>query len=204
MTILEKEILFIISRLRCLTETQFNKLFNYKRDSKKKTLKRTLRRMCNDYILVKFPCNINYRGYKENSYLYYINGASEFYKGDDLIKALISSDIAVKLNLANFDIVRFYRNINIGDNNYSLYIEYIDSNCQRKQVLFDIQLGNNIDLSKYYTLKSDMKNTTIPFFMVPNIIVVTNSLNEDDYLYTRNTENIFLIDMSLHSMFKYL
>lgn len=204
MTILEKEILFIISRLRCLTETQFNKLFNYKRDSKKKTLKRTLRRMCNDYILVKFPCNINYRGYKENSYLYYINGASEFYKGDDLIKALISSDIAVKLNLANFDIVRFYRNINIGDNNYSLYIEYIDSNCQRKQVLFDIQLGNNIYLSKYYTLKSDMKNTTIPFFMVPNIIVVTNSLNEDDYLYTQNTENIFLIDMSLHSMFKYL
>ena len=49
-----------------------------------------------------------------------------------------------------------------------------------------------------------MKNTTIPFFMVPNIIVVTNSLNEDDYLYTQNTENIFLIDMSLHSMFKYL
>ena len=69
MTILEKEILFIISRLRCLTENQFNKLFNYKRDSKKKTLRRTLRRMCNDYILVKFPCNINYRGYKENSYL---------------------------------------------------------------------------------------------------------------------------------------
>ena len=204
MTILEKEILFIISRLRCLTETQFNKLFNYKRDSKKKTLKRTLRRMCNDYILVKFPCNINYRGYKENSYLYYINGASEFYKGDDLIKALISSDIAVKLNLANFDIVRFYRNINIGDNNYSLYIEYIDNNCQRKQVLFDIQLGNNVDLSKYYTFKSDMKNTTIPFFMVPNIIVVTNSLNEDDYLCTQNQENIFLIDMYLHSMFRYL
>nr|WP_320925256.1 hypothetical protein [Intestinibacter sp.] len=204
MTILEKEILFIISRLRCLTETQFNKLFNYKRDSKKKTLKRTLRRMCNDYILVKFPCNINYRGYKENSYLYYINGASEFYKGEDLIKALISSDIAVKLNLANFDIVRFYRNINIGDNNYSLYIEYIDNNCQRKQVLFDIQLGNNVDLSKYYTFKSDMKNTTIPFFMVPNIIVVTNSLNEDDYLCTQNQENIFLIDMSLHSMFRYL
>ncbi|MGM9533498.1 hypothetical protein [Intestinibacter sp.] len=204
MTILEKEILFIISRLRCLTETQFNKLFNYKRDSKKKTLKRTLRRMCNDYILVKFPCNINYRGYKENSYLYYINGSSEFYKGEDLIKALISSDIAVKLNLANFDIVRFYRNINIGDNNYSLYIEYIDNNCQRKQVLFDMQLGNTVDLSKYYTLKADMKNTTIPFFMVPNIIVVTNRLNEDDYLYIQDQENIFLVDISLHSMFRYL
>jgi len=204
MTILEKEILFIISRLRCLTETQFNKLFNYKRDSKKKTLKRTLRRMCNDYILVKFPCNINYRGYKENSYLYYINGSSEFYKGEDLIKVLICSDIAVKLNLANFDIVRFYRNINIGDNNYSLYIEYIDSNCERKQVLFDIQLENEVDLSRYDNLQSDMKNATIPFFMVPNIIVVTNSLNQDDFFYTQNSKNVFVVDISLHSMFRYL
>ena len=37
MNVLEKEILFIISRLRCLTENQFNKLYNYKRDSKKNT-----------------------------------------------------------------------------------------------------------------------------------------------------------------------
>ena len=72
MNLLEKEILFMVSRLRCLTESQFNKLYNYKRESKRKTLRKTLRRMCNDYILVKFPCNINYRGYKENSYLYYI------------------------------------------------------------------------------------------------------------------------------------
>ncbi|MGM9533662.1 MAG: hypothetical protein ACI3VR_00340 [Intestinibacter sp.] len=160
--------------------------------------------MCNDYILVKFPCNINYRGYKENSYLYYINGASEFYKGEDLVKALISSDIAVKLNLANFDVVRFYRNINIGDNNYSLYIEYIDSNCERKQVLFDIQLENEVDLSRYDNLQSDMKNATIPFFMVPNIIVVTNSLNQDDFFYTQNSKNVFVVDISLHSMFRYL
>lgn len=204
MTILEKEILFIISRLRCLTENQFNKLFNYKRDSKKKTLRRTLRRMCNDYILVKFPCNINYRGYKENSYLYYINGSSEFYEGEDLVKALISSEIAVKLKLANFEVVRFYRNINIGENNYSLYMEYIDSNYQRKQVLFDIQLKNQIDFSKYEKLQFDMKNTTIPFFMVPNIIVVKNNLNEFDYLNVQSMRNVFLIDTSLHSMFKYL
>ena len=204
MTILEKEILFIISRLRCLTESQFNKLFNYKRDSKKKTLKRTLKRMCNDYILVKFPCSINYRGYRDNSYLYYINGSSEFYEGEDLVKALIISDIAVKLNLANFDIVRFYRNINIGEHNYSLYIEYIDNNYRRKQVLFDVQLKNKIDFSKYETLQFDINTSTIPFFMVPNIIVVTDNLNQFDYLSAYNTKNIFLIDISLQYLFKYL
>ena len=55
MNLLEKEILFMVSRLRCLTESQFNKIYNYKRESKRKTLRKTLRRMCNDYILVKFP-----------------------------------------------------------------------------------------------------------------------------------------------------
>ena len=109
MNLLEKEILFMVSRLRCLTESQFNKIYNYKRESKRKTLRKTLRRMCNDYILVKFPCNINYRGYKENSYLYYINGSCEYYEGDDLIKTLIGSDVAVRLKLANFEMVRFYR-----------------------------------------------------------------------------------------------
>ena len=59
MNLLEKEILFMVSRLRCLTESQFNKIYNYKRESKRKTLRKTLRRMCNDYISVKFPCNIN-------------------------------------------------------------------------------------------------------------------------------------------------
>lgn len=207
MTILEKEILFLISRLRCLTETQVNKLYNYKRDSKRKTLKRALRRMCNDYILVKFPCNINYRGYRENSYLYYINGSSEFYEGEDLVKVLITSDIAVKLNLANFEIVRFYRNINIGDNNYCLYIEYIDNYLRRKQVLFDIRLDvqnkNQIDFFKYETLDLDIKKTTIPFFMIPNVIIITNNLNENSF-FDNKPKNVFLVDMSLHSLFKYL
>ena len=47
-----------------------------------------------------------------------------------------NNDIAVKLKLAKFEIVRFYRNIKIGDNNYHLYIEYIDNfyiiKCQLK------------------------------------------------------------------------
>ena len=35
MNLLEKEILFMVSRLRCLTESQFNKIYNYKRESKR-------------------------------------------------------------------------------------------------------------------------------------------------------------------------
>lgn len=203
MNILEKEILFMISRLRCLTESQFNKLYNYKRESKKKTLKKTLRRMCNDYILVKFPCNINYRGYKENSYLYYINGSCEYYEGEDLIKVLIGSDIAIRLKLANFEIVRFYRDINIGEHNYDLYIEYIDNFFRRKQVLFDIKLKDKIDFYKYENLRLDIQNTTIPFFMIPNVIIVTNNFNSYKSLEYK-TKNVFLSDISLYSLFKYL
>ena len=203
MNLLEKEILFMVSRLRCLTESQFNKIYNYKRESKRKTLRKTLRRMCDDYILVKFPCNINYRGYKENSYLYYINGSCEYYEGDDLIKTLIGSDVAVRLKLANFEMVRFYRNINIGEHNYNLYIEYIDTFYRRKQVLFDIAFNDKIDLSKYETLKFDIQKTTIPFFMMPNVIVVTNNLKEYSNLeYV--PKNVFFTDTSLQNLFKYL
>lgn len=191
------------SRLRCLTESQFTKLYNYKRESKKKTLRKTLRRMCNDYILVKFPCNINYRGYKENSYLYYINGSCEYYEGEDLIKVLIGSDIAVRLKLANFEIVRFYRNISIGEHEYDLYVEYIDNFYRRKQVLFDIELKDKIDFYKYENLKFDIKKTTIPFFMIPNIIIITNNFNNYKSLEYK-TKNVFFTDISLYSLFKYL
>lgn len=202
MTALEKEILFIISRFRCLTENQLNKLFNFKRESKKKTLKRTLRRMCNDYILIKFPININYRGFKDYSYIYYING-SEFYKDDELIKALISSEIAIKLKIAKFDVIRFYKNISIGDTKY-VYIEYINPySNQRKQVLFDIVLKNKIDFSKYKSLNLDIKNSTIPFFMRPNLIVITK-LSDNLIQNILSESNIYLVDISLNSIFRYL
>lgn len=204
MTILERELLFIISRLRCLTENQVNRLYNRKKDSKKKVLKRTLRRMCNDYILVKFPCNINYRGYRDNSYVYYISG-SEFYKGEELVKALIASDIVVKMKLYNFEIVRFYRNINIGDDKYYLYLEYINPVENKiKQLLVDIELENKIDFLKYQNLEINIKKSTIPFFMKPNILIVANNIKGYNYLENINNKNIFFTDASLNSILKYL
>ena len=204
MNVLERELLFIISRLRCLTENQVNRLYNRKKDSKKKVLKRTLRRMCNDYILVKFPCNINYRGYKDNSYVYYISG-SQLYKGEELVKALIVSDIVVKMKRSNFEIARFYRNINIGYDKYYLFLEYINPiENKRKQLLIDIQLEDKIDFLKYQNLEVDMRKSTIPFFMKPNILVITNNTNDYSYLENINENNIFVVDTSLNSLLKYL
>ena len=160
--------------------------------------------MCNDYILVKFPCNINYRGYKDNSYVYYISG-SQLYKGEELVKALIVSDIVVKMKRSNFEIARFYRNINIGYNKYYLFLEYINPiENKRKQLLIDIQLEDKIDFLKYQNLEVDMKKSTIPFFMKPNILVITNNTNDYSYLENINKNNIFVIDTSLNSLLKYL
>ena len=73
---LEKEILYLVSRVRYVTETQVGKVFSNKKRSGKKSLKRTLRKMCNDYTLRKIPCNINYTNFKDNSYVYYLNGTT--------------------------------------------------------------------------------------------------------------------------------
>lgn len=202
MNILEKEMIFIISRLRCLTENQLNKLFGTKQDPKRRTIKRTLRRMCNDYILVKLPCNINYRGYKDNSYVYYING-SKLYRGEVLLRTLIGSEIAVKINTAKFEILRFYRNINMANKKFDLYIEYVNTNTnETKQVLVDILLDKTIDISKYSNISSDLQSCTIPFFMVPNIIVVTNYDNIE--LRELERKNIFFVNTSLNSIYRCL
>ena len=106
---LEKDILYLVSRVRCVTENQVGKVFNSKKRSSKKSLKRTLRKMCNDYTLRKFPCNINYTNFKDNSYVYYLNG-SNITKGNSLPKMLLGSEIAIRLNSAGYETVRFYRN----------------------------------------------------------------------------------------------
>ena len=60
---LEKDILHLVSRVRYVTEIQVGKVFNTKKRYGKRSLKKTLRKMCNDYTLRKFPCNINYSNY---------------------------------------------------------------------------------------------------------------------------------------------
>ena len=198
---LEKDILYLVSRVRCVTENQVGKVFNSKKRNNKKSLKRTLRKMCNDYTLRKFPCNINYTNIKDNSNVYYLNG-SNITKGKELSKMLLGSEIAIRLNNAGYETVRFYRNARVGDQTYDIFIEYINICGQRRQALIDIELDEKNKTSKYSNIANDIENSTIPFFMVPNIIVVSSKDKKHNEYYIN--QNIYLVDTSLNKLFNYL
>ena len=198
---LEKDILYLVSRVRCITENQVEKVFGNKKRSNKKPLKRTLRKMCSDYTLRKFPCNIVYTNFKDNSYVYYLNG-SDIAKEGNLTKVLLGSEIAIRLRNSGYDIVRFYRNAKIGGKKYDIFIEYIDPNKIRKQVLVEIYGDEKIRFSKYNTICEDIENSTIPFFMVPNVIIISSKYQKNNQYM--NLEKIYVIDASLNKLFNYL
>ena len=198
---LEKDILYLVSRVRCVTENQVGKVFNSKKRNSKKSLKRTLRKMCNDYTLRKFPCNVNYTNVKDNSYVYYLNGSS-ITKGKSLTKMLLGSEVAIRLNTAGYETVRFYRNAKVGNKNYDIFIEYINPNRVRKQVLIEINVDEKVKFSKYDNLINDIENSTIPFFMVPKVIIISSK--EQKYNNHNDNDNIFFLDRSLNKLFDFL
>ncbi len=198
---LEKDILYLVSRVRCVTENQVGKVFNSKKRNNKKSLKRTLRKMCNDYTLRKFPGNINYTNFKDNSCVYYLNG-SNITKGKNLSKMLLGSEIAIRLNSAGYETVRFYRNARVGDQTYDIFIEYINPHRERIQVLIDIEIDGNFKCSKYDNIVNDIENSTIPFFMAPKVIVISSK--EQKYNQCYINEYIYFIDASLNKLFNYL
>ena len=198
---LEKEILYLVSRVRYVTETQVGRVFSSKKRNGKKYLKRTLRKMCNDYTLKKTPCNINYINFKDNSYVYYLNGTS-ITKGENLTKILIGSDITIRLTALGYEIVRFYRNAKVGNKTYDIFIEYINYNGVRLQALIDIDLNEGIKYKKYDNIKEDINDSTIPFFMVPKVIVIS----PDEYrnMKTEVNQNIYFLDTTLNKLVNYL
>lgn len=198
---LEKDILYLVSRVRCVTENQVGKVFNSKKRNGKKSLKRTLRKMCNDYTLRKFPCNINYTNFKDNSGVYYLNG-SNIEKGKSLTKMLLGSEIAIRLNSSGYETVRFYRNAKVGDETYDIFIEYINPCGERLQVLIDIELDESFRCSKYSNIYNDIDNSTIPFFMVPKVIVISS--REQKHNKCNINEHIYFLDTSLNKLFNYL
>ena len=202
MTGIEKDILHLVSRIRCMTETQVGKFFGMRRRYYRKPFKKTLRKMCNEYTLRKYPCNINYSGYKENSYVYYLNG-SKIHKGKDLIKVVIGSEIAIRIETGGYEVKRFSRNVNVDDEKYDLFIEYVDNNNDVRQMLIDIDLDNRVNLSKYKNLRYKIENSTIPFFEVPKVLVVTSS--NTSKLSLENFDcDIDFIDLNLNKLFKYI
>lgn len=197
---IEKDILLLISRVRCITETQVGKVFGTRRRYTVKPFKKTLRKMCNDYTLKKYPCNINYCGYRDNSYVYYLNGGKT-YKGKDLEKVIIGSELVIKINLAGGEVKRFYRNVKVDKTNYDIFIEYIDPCNVMKQILVDIDLDNSFNIAKYRDLDIKIKNSTIPFVKVPKVLIITSSCIKQERISNIDCD-ISFIDTSLNKLFK--
>ena len=200
MTGSEKEILMLVSKIRCFTETQVGKFFGIKKRYSKKPFKKTLRKMCNEYTLRKYPCNINYSGYKENSYVYYLNG-SQMYKGKELVKVVLGSELAIKLETGGYKLRRLYRNVKIDNSTYDLFIEYLDNYNDVKQILVDINIEEDFNIFKYDKIEKKIEKSTIPFFEVPKILIITKN-NRSITVPEKLDLDIDFVDLNLSKLFK--
>ena len=196
----EKEILILVSKIRCITESQVGKFFGTRKRYTRKPFKKTLRKMCNEYTLRKYPCNLNYSGYRENTYIYYLNG-SKMYKGKELLKVVLGSELAIKLETGGYKVRRFYRNVKVDNLTYDLFVEYVDNYNDIKQILVDINLDENFNIFKYDKIEEKIEKSTIPFFEVPKILVVTKN-NKDIKVPDKLDLDIDFVDITLSKLFK--
>ena len=196
----EKEILILVSKIRCITESQVGKFFGTRKRYTRKPFKKTLRKMCNEYTLRKYPCNLNYSGYRENTYIYYLNG-SKMYKGKELLKVVLGSELAIKLETGGYKVRRFYRNVKVDNSTYDLFVEYVDNYNDIKQILVDINLDENFNIFKYDKIDDKIEKSTIPFFEVPKILVVTKN-NKDIKVPDKLDLDIDFVDINLSKLFK--
>ncbi|WP_290459909.1 hypothetical protein [Romboutsia ilealis] len=196
----EKEILILVSKIRCITESQVGKFFGTRKRYTRKPFKKTLRKMCNEYTLRKYPCNLNYSGYRDNTYIYYLNG-SKMYKGKELVKVVIGSELAIKLETGGYKVRRFYRNVKIDKSTYDLFIEYVDNYNDIKQILVDINIDENFNIFKYDKIEEKIEKSTIPFFEIPKILVITKN-NQDIIVPDKLDLDIDFVDINLSKLFK--
>ena len=196
----EKEILILVSKIRCITESQVGKFFGTRKRYARKPFKKTLRKMCNEYTLRKYPCNLNYSGYRENTYIYYLNG-SKMYKGKELLKVVLGSELAIKLETGGYKVRRFYRNVKVDNLTYDLFVEYVDNYNDIKQILVDINLDENFNIFKYDKIEEKIEKSTIPFFEVPKILVITKN-NKDIKVPDKLDLDIDFVDINLSKLFK--
>lgn len=197
---IEKDILILVSKIRCITETQVGKFFGTRKRYSRKPFKKTLRKMCNEYTLRKYPCNINYSGFRDNTYVYYLNG-SQMYKGKELLKVVLGSELAIKLETGGYKIRRFYRNIKVDKSRYDLFIEYLDNYNEVKQILVDINIDEDFNIFKYDKIEEKIEKSTIPFFEVPKILIITKN-NRDIAIPDKLDLDIDFVDINLSKLFK--
>jgi hypothetical protein len=196
---MEKEILVLMSQVRCATEQQFNKFFSRKRKIVKSPYKKTLRKMCREFTLRKYPCNIAYGEYRDSSGIYYLNGG-KVYKGKELLKVIIGSEIALKMESSGYEIKRFYRNITIDKDKYDIYIEYLDKDKKLKQKLVDIKLSDIFKSTKYKNLPYKVVNSTIPFFEIPEVLIITQDKLIDEQRLRSINQNVKIVNINLDNL----
>ena len=60
------------------------------------------------------------------------------------------------------------------------------------EVIKKYRTNEKIKLSKYNNIYEDIENSTIPFFMIPNIIIISSK--EQKYNKSNEYENIYFLD----------
>ncbi|MDR0879159.1 MAG: hypothetical protein LBN09_00470 [Clostridioides sp.] len=205
MTKLEKDILFFISRVRCITETQVRKLYNSKKIYNRKAVKKALKRMVNEFTLLKIKSDLEFPMFKGEN-IYFLNGAS-IYKEEELFKALVGTELLVRLSISGSELMRFYRNVKFADKNYDIYVLYRNRCGDLKQLLCDVYDENaevsDVDYMKYRGIEEQIKNATIPFFEVPEILVVSSGkvCNSSEKLFDRKSSKVHFIEFGLNKLF---
>ena len=70
------------------------------------------------------------------------------YKGKELLKVVLGSELAIKLETGGYKVRRFYRNVKVDNLTYDLFVEYVDNYNDIKQILVDINLDENFNIFK--------------------------------------------------------
>ncbi len=84
---------------------------------------------------------------------------------------------------------------------YDLFVEYVDNYNDIKQILVDINLDENFNIFKYDKIEEKIEKSTIPFFEVPKILVVTKN-NKDIKVPDKLDLDIDFVDINLSKLFK--
>ena len=82
------------------------------------------------------------------------------------------------------------------DSKYDLFIEYVNHYGESNQMIVDICLDNDVDVSKYENIKSKLDKSTIPFYSVPKILLVSSS-NIESLFSKKSDVNIEFIDLKV-------
>ena len=119
----------------------------------------------------------------------------------ELLKVVLGSELAIKLETGGYKVRRFYRNVKVDNLTYDLFVEYVDNYNDIKQILVDINLDENFNIFKYDKIEEKIEKSTIPFFEVPKILVVTKN-NKDIKVPDKLDLDIDFVDINLSKLFK--